>query len=257
MRRALLISDLHLEPEAPAITTAFFRFLSGIPKEVDGLFILGDFFEVWIGDDDSSALATEVAERLLKLSRQGIGIYLMHGNRDFLIGADYARRCGAQLIEEPYTLSIGDQRALLIHGDSLCTDDEGYMAFRDTVRAADWQAQFLAKPLADRRAFARQARAQSEQDTANKEAGIMDVNQQAVAQLLATEQHELLIHGHTHRPAVHEVNLNGQRSASRTAKRVVLGDWGAKVWYACMDEDGVELVSYSAESEEVSLLGSS
>lgn len=226
----LLISDLHLHPGAPAITEGFLDWLNNRARDAEAIYILGDFFEAWIGDDllalgdadpsGNAALARRIAEALKARARAGTAIYLMHGNRDFLLGEDYARLAGATLIADPSVVEWGSQRVLLMHGDSLCTRDEAYMAFRAQARDPHWQARILAMPIPERLALARQLRDQSFDANSSKAEDIMDVTPQAVVDAMAAHGVTTLIHGHTHRPAVHELEVGGQ-----SAKRLVLGDW--------------------------------
>jgi UDP-2,3-diacylglucosamine hydrolase len=216
----LFISDLHLDDARPQITDLFVRFLAHEARGADALYILGDLFESWIGDDDDEPLARRMAHTLHDLSESGVPTYFMHGNRDFLLGADYAKQCGMTLLEDPTLVELGGERTLLMHGDSLCTDDIEYQKFRAFVRNPAWQTQFLAQPLAERRAFAAQARGESRKQTAMKAAEIMDVNQRAVESAMRTHGVRRLIHGHTHRPATHRFDLDGT-----SAERIVLGDW--------------------------------
>jgi UDP-2,3-diacylglucosamine hydrolase len=239
--RLLFISDLHLEEARPDITAAFLQFLRRIEGDCTELYILGDLFEVWIGDDEVTELSRQIADALSQLASTGSKIHLMHGNRDFLLGTDYATLCGASLIAEPFTVRSGAEEFLLLHGDSLCTDDVDYQQFRQMVREPQWQAQFLAQPLKARRDFARQARAQSQAATAGKEMGIMDVNPSAVVQLLQDTQHTQLIHGHTHRPARHEIALQQPIAAHETAVRMVLGDWDKQGWFAQLQDGKLSL----------------
>ena len=215
-----LISDLHLDPQRPRILDLFADLLAGEARRADALYILGDLFDSWIGDDDDAALAAQVAQTTRALRDSGVPIWFMHGNRDFLLGADYAARAGMSLLADPSVVELGGERVLLMHGDTLCTDDTEYLKFRALVRDPRWQAQFLAKPLAERRAFAAQARGESRRHTSAAKPEIMDVNQEAVAAAMRTHGVHKLIHGHTHRPATHHFDLDG-----RTAERVVLGDW--------------------------------
>ena len=238
----LLISDLHLESGRPDATMAMHRFLRGTADGCDRLFILGDLFDAWLGDDDDSLLAAEVGESLRTLVRNGSRLYIMHGNRDFLLGEDFCRQCGAELIYEPYSLPTVAGSVLLLHGDILCTDDEDYMAFRRTVREPGWQKKFLARPLSERREFARRARAESKAATAGKPDEIMDVNNDEVRRVLEESGHRVMIHGHTHRPADHGLFLKDGESA----RRIVLGDWGERIWYAAIDGRGdIRLISQS------------
>ncbi|WP_018973796.1 UDP-2,3-diacylglucosamine diphosphatase [Rudaea cellulosilytica] len=216
----LLISDLHLDPQRPRIMDLFADLLAGEARRADALYILGDLFDSWIGDDDDAALATQVAQATRALRDSGVPIWFMHGNRDFLLGADYAARAGMSLLADPSVVELGGERVLLMHGDTLCTDDTEYLKFRALVRDPRWQAQFLAKPLAERRAFAAQARGESQKHTSAARPEIMDVNQEAVVAAMRAHGVRRLIHGHTHRPATHRFQLDGH-----AAERVVLGDW--------------------------------
>jgi UDP-2,3-diacylglucosamine hydrolase len=216
----LFISDLHLDEARPHITEEFARLLAGEARSADALYILGDLFESWIGDDDDSPLAAQVATHVRALADAGVPVHFMHGNRDFLLGEDYARRAGMALLPDPTVVELRGQRILLMHGDTLCTDDVEYQKFRSVVRDPHWQRAFLAKPLAERRAFAAMARGESSRQTATKQAEIMDVNEQAVLAAVRAHSVRTLIHGHTHRPATHRITVNGQ-----IAERIVLGDW--------------------------------
>lgn len=232
----LLISDLHLDPARPELTRAFCTFLDSIARKAGALYILGDFFNVWIGDDDDAALCGEVAAAVKRLADSGTAVYLMHGNRDFLMGEAWAQACGATLIHEPYLLQQGGKQFLLLHGDGLCTRDSDYMAFRTMVRDPRWQQTFLARPLADRRAFAEQARAKSKTMSSNKPDDIMDVTPSEVDRMLADSKVTTLIHGHTHRPAIHE--LAGGRT------RIVLGDWDTRGWFVRIENGTPELAHF-------------
>ncbi|MDR2212744.1 MAG: UDP-2,3-diacylglucosamine diphosphatase [Pseudomonadales bacterium] len=233
----LLIADLHLSPQRPELTRAFLRFLDEQAKGAQALYILGDFADAWIGDDDDTPLYAELAAALHHLSTSGTAIFFLHGNRDFLLGQDYAASCGARLLDEPLRLSHLGQDYLLLHGDILCTRDSAYLAFRQQVRAPAWQRDFLSKLLAERRAFAAAARAQSKSMSSNKAQDIMDVTPEAVLDLMQEQGVTTLIHGHTHRPKVHEFKLHGS-----PARRIVLGDWREhETWYARIDAAGVSL----------------
>ncbi|MFG6137142.1 UDP-2,3-diacylglucosamine diphosphatase [Halomonas sp. B23F22_10] len=226
----LLISDLHLHPGAPAITEGFLNWLETRAAGAEALYILGDFFEAWIGDDlldlgaadptGTAALAERIAEALKQRAEAGTAIYLMHGNRDFLLGERFAEAAGATLLPDPSVVTLGDERVLLMHGDSLCTLDEAYMAFRAKARDPQWQAQILAMPIPERIALAKQLRDQSGEANSNKAEDIMDVTPAEVVQALREHGVTTMIHGHTHRPAAHDVDLDGA-----TARRFVLGDW--------------------------------
>jgi len=216
----LFISDLHLDESRPQLVDAFEELLATQAKNVDALYILGDLFESHIGDDDDAALNARVARATRTLRDAGVPVFFMHGNRDFLLGPDYAARAGMTLLEDPAVIELAGERVLLMHGDTLCTDDVEYLKFRTLVRDPNWQRAFLAKPLAERRAFAAQARGESRRHTANAKPEIMDVNQIAVEAALRTHGVRRLIHGHTHRPATHRFDVDGMK-----AERIVLGDW--------------------------------
>ena len=243
----ILISDLHLQESRPDITRAFVDFVAAVPAGCRRFFILGDLFELWIGDDAESALADEVAASLQALAARGVKIHLMHGNRDFLIGDDYAARCGGELISEPFELEVDGANWLLLHGDALCIDDTGYMEFRRMVRNPAWQREFLARPLAERQAWADRAREQSQVATAGKPAEIMDVNHGAVLDLIRESGRHRILHGHTHRPAVHELPEAGP-NPDEPALRVVLGDWERQGWYAAIDGARFTLRNFPLES---------
>ena len=215
------ISDLHLCAERPALTAVFERYLAGPARTASALYILGDLFEYWAGDDDlDDPLNTRVARQLATLADAGCRVFFMPGNRDFLLGADFARRAKLEILPEPALIPLGDRQALLCHGDSLCTDDIAYQAFRTQVRNPTWQAQFLAQPLALRKQIIAGVRMKSEEAKSEKAAAIMDVNAASVAALLHEHGFPLLIHGHTHRPAEHRTNVD-----SHACERWVLADW--------------------------------
>ncbi len=247
----ILISDLHLQESRPDITRAFVDFVAAVPAACRRFFILGDLFELWIGDDAESPLADEVAASLQALASRGVKICLMHGNRDFLIGDDYAAHCGGELVSEPFELEVDGADWLLLHGDALCIDDTGYMEFRRMVRNPAWQREFLARPLAERQAWADRAREQSQAATAGKPAEIMDVNHGAVLDLIRDSGRHRILHGHTHRPAVHELPEAGP-NPDEPALRVVLGDWDRQGWYAAIDGARFTLRNFSLESGESS-----
>jgi UDP-2,3-diacylglucosamine hydrolase len=216
----LFVSDVHLDAARPAATSAFLEFLAREATRAATLFVLGDLFEAWIGDDDDDALAARVADALRRLSEAGTRIAFMHGNRDFLIGGGFARRAGIELLGESHVEDIEGVRTLLLHGDTLCTGDLPYLAFRAQVRAPAWQQSFLAQSLAARREFAARARAQSRTHTASAPEALMDVAPDAVRAALATVGVTRLVQGHVHRPAIHCFDVDGA-----FAERYVLGDW--------------------------------
>ena len=210
-------SDLHLTAVEDPVFDRFVVFCERLAMDGRALYLLGDVFEAWVGDDDDAPLATAVAAQLKRLHDAGLDIAFMHGNRDFLVGAEFAARAGARLLGEVELVELFGRRVVLLHGDTLCTDDTQYQAVRKRLRDPRWQQQFLSQPLAARRAFAAKARAESAAHTAMASAEIMDVNAAAVSGLLAETGADWIVHGHTHRPAVH--SLDGER------KRIVLGDW--------------------------------
>ena len=220
------IADLHLEESRPDITDAFLGFLPAYAHNINALYILGDFFEAWIGDDEHTPLQQTVAEALQAVTETGTALYLMHGNRDFLIGQDFCDRVGATLLDEPTVIDLNGEPTLLMHGDSLCTADEEYQKFRASMRNPQWQKAFLQRPLADRQTVARQMREISQARNQGKEQTIMDVTPEEVVADMERHRVQQLIHGHTHRPAVHELEANGA-----PARRYVTGDWHEKAWF--------------------------
>lgn len=235
--KTLFISDLHLQASEPQITQAFFDFLKRYAVQADQLFILGDFFEVWIGDDDQSDFNASIISALQSLKDSNTEVFLMQGNRDFLMGNAFASSAGCTLIQDPFPLKIGGKSILLMHGDTLCTDDTEYLEFRAKVREQEWQSEFLAKPLTERRDIALELREKSKSMAAQKAEDIMDVADQAVIEAL--ENYDLLIHGHTHRPQVHDLLVQG-----RPAQRWVLGAWHEKGWYIEAQGDTLSLNSF-------------
>jgi UDP-2,3-diacylglucosamine hydrolase len=241
----LFISDLHLDPERPEVTRLFGDFIDGEARTADALYILGDLFEAWVGDDDPSETGAFVASKLRALADAGVPVAFQHGNRDFLVGRDFARRAGLRLLPEHAVVPLYGKPALLMHGDTLCTGDAAYQAFRAQTRASAWQAQFLAQPLAARLAFAAQARAASHQrqqamktdDRAQFET-ITDVAPDAVHETLARYGVDTLIHGHTHRPAIHALDVD-----DRDCRRIVLGDWYTQGSVLRVQADGTTALS--------------
>jgi len=242
--RALFISDLHLAGERPASSERFFRFLRDESAGAAALYILGDLFEYWIGDDELSAadgdpLARRVAHGLHRYCDAGGAVYLMHGNRDFLLGTAFCSASGATLLDDPALVRVGGEAALLMHGDTLCTDDLDYQAWRRTARSASWQREFLAQPLEARRVAIRQMRERSQSVISEKPAAIMDVTAQAVSAAFRRHGVNRLIHGHTHRPARHQLEVDGVRR-----ERWVLPDWYGAGGYLAVDDVGARLVSF-------------
>ena len=232
----LFISDLHLEAERPEIGKQLIDFLQGEAAGAEALYILGDLFESWIGDDDPNAHYAEIKAALKSLVDSGVPVYFMHGNRDFMIGVDFSHETGVQLLPDPYEVELYGERVLLSHGDAMCTDDEEYQQVRAMTRNPEWQAMMLTKSLEERLAFAAQARAQSQARGAELTEDITDVNQDAVTQTINNHDVAILLHGHTHRPDVHDVDLG-----DRQAKRIVLGDWYEQGSVVRWNEDGFSL----------------
>ena len=216
----LFVSDLHLDAERPATTRQFVDFLEGEARAADRLFILGDLFEAWIGDDDDDPNLAPILEALAGLHGAGVPCAIMHGNRDFLIGERFCAATGCRLLGDFEKVDLYGRNVLLTHGDLLCTDDTRYMSLRATLRDLQWQRDFLSKPLAERRRIAADMRRMSATEIAAKTEDIMDVNQATVEKTMREFDVELLLHGHTHRPGVHRFALDGGE-----AVRIVLGAW--------------------------------
>lgn len=217
----LFIADLHLDDSRPHITSLFENFLaSDEVRRADALYILGDLVEAWIGDDDDAELPQRIARATRAVRDAGVPVYFMVGNRDFLLGEAFAERAGLTLLEDGTVHDLYGKRTLLMHGDALCTDDVAYQTVRRNVRTPEWKAQVLSMSLDARRAFAAKAREDSRAHTGSTKETIMDVNADAVAEAMRAAGVRHLIHGHTHRPAVHHLDLDGH-----TAERIVLGDW--------------------------------
>lgn len=232
----LLISDLHLEESRVDLTNAFLDFLQNRARGADALYILGDFFEVWLGDDHDTPFNRRI---ITALSALDIPKFLMHGNRDFLMGDAFCAAAGMTLLPDPSIVRLAGKRVLLMHGDSLCTMDQEYMAVREMLRDPAFQADFLSKSIAERDAFARSARAQSKEHTRQSATEIMDVTPSEVVRVMADQDVDMMIHGHTHRPKMHDLEVHG-----RPAQRMVLGDWDKLGWYIEADHGAFALHSF-------------
>lgn len=232
----LFISDLHLEAERPEIGEQFLAFLQGPARDADALYILGDLFEVWVGDDDPSPYFAGIKAAIRALSDSGVPVYFMHGNRDFSIGEQFARETGVTLLQDPHAMELHGEKVLLSHGDVLCTDDVEYQQVRAMTRNPEWLAMMLSKSFEERQAFAIQARQQSMARGDALQEEIMDVNQDAVAAIIREHGVDVLLHGHTHRPAVHPLHVD-----DRKVHRIVLGDWYDQGSLVEWDEDGPRL----------------
>lgn len=235
----LFIADLHLQTEEPAITAGFLRFLAGEARHADALYILGDLFEAWIGDDDPNPLHQQIARAIKALVDSGVPCYFIHGNRDFLLGKRFARESGMMQLPEEQRLELYGRPLLILHGDTLCIDDAGYQAFRAKVHTPWIQKVFLALPLFIRQKIAARMRADSKAANSHKSMEIMDVNPQAVVDVMEKHHVQWLIHGHTHRPDVHQLIANGE-----PAYRVVLGAWHTEGSMVKVSETDVELIAF-------------
>ena len=234
----LFISDLHLDAERPDIGAQFLEFMDGDACAADALYILGDLFESWVGDDDPNPHYAQMKSAIRKLADAGVPVFFMHGNRDFMIGDQFAAETGVTILPDPTVVEIHGAKVLLSHGDLLCTDDHEYQQIRAMTRDPQWQAMMLAKPLEERLAIASAARVKSQQRNATLAEDIMDVNQAAVAALMAEHEVDLLLHGHTHRPAVHHFTRGKEE-----ATRIVLGDWYDQGSVVRWNADGFTLES--------------
>lgn len=232
------ISDLHLSPARMDVLKAYYNFCDTHLHSGDSLTILGDFFDAWIGDDEDQPFYLQVLAQLASLSKKNINLSFMRGNRDFLIGERFAQATGATLLIDPTLVAFASTPCVLLHGDSLCTSDTEYMAFRKQVRGNAWQQQILSMPLAQRRELAADLRAKSKSMNSNKADDIMDVTQAAVDEVFEQTHTRVMIHGHTHRPARHTHSVNGV-----LCERIVLGDWHTHGWYLKVDEN-FELVQF-------------
>ena len=233
------ISDLHLQEDRPDITQAFLSILKETATKTEKLYILGDLFETWIGDDDQNDFISEIREALL-VTNKTTEIFMMHGNRDFLIGPEFASSSGMTLLNDPSKQEMFGNPVLLMHGDLLCIEDVDYQSFRKTTRDSKWQEEFLSKSLKERKEIAKDLRDMSKKATDEKKEDIMDVAHSEVVKTMQEFSVDLLIHGHTHRPNTHEITVN-----NKSAKRMVLGDWDKYGWYIWMDSDFCELKKFS------------
>ena len=234
----LFVSDVHLDASAPAAVEQFLNFLETHATDAEALYILGDLFEVWVGDDEVDADADKkvVTSALRALTSRGVACFVLHGNRDFLLGRGFCDETGCRLLPDPVVAEFDGERVLLTHGDALCVDDHPYQELRSIVRTAPWQRRFLALPLSDRELLANQARAGSRQHTSRTIPKIMDVNSEAVGQAYRVAGVRRIIHGHTHRPAIHDTTVDGT-----PAQRIVLGAWYEQGSYLVYENGRYEL----------------
>ena len=235
----LLISDLHLEEQRPDITRAFLALLDGRARAAESLYILGDFFEAWIGDDAMSPFQLSICKALRALSDSGTQVFLMHGNRDFMVGTAFCKAAGCTLLKDPSVVQLNGEPVLLMHGDSLCTRDEAYMRMRRYLRnpLTLWVLRHL--PLGTRHKLARKLRNESRAQTRMKANDIVDVTPEEIPRIMAQYGVRTLIHGHTHRPAIHKLLVGND-----AAKRIVLGDWDHQGWALQVDEQGFQLAAF-------------
>jgi UDP-2,3-diacylglucosamine hydrolase len=239
----LFVSDLHLDPARPEGIAEFSAFCAGPARSARTLYILGDLFEAWIGDDDDNPGLQPILAAITALTDAGVECWFMHGNRDFLVGKDFCARTGCQLLDDFATIDIAGEPLLLTHGDLLCTDDTRYLELRRQLREPAWREDFLARSLDERRQIAASLRQLSQTEMAAKSESIMDVNAEAVEETMRRFGVRNLLHGHTHRPAIHRFDLDG-----RPALRVVLNDWYGPGGYARWDDNGPQLQSLDAGS---------
>lgn len=238
----LLVSDLHLEPQRPDLVRAFLHLLETRARGAEALYILGDLFEAWIGDDAMGAFEQEIATALRQLADSGTALYLMHGNRDFLIGKAFCRQAGCRLLPDRHIADFQGRRVLLMHGDTLCTRDEGYQKLRRILRNPLTLFVLRHLPLASRQQLARKLRSESRQQTRAKAMNITDVTEAEVEREMRAARVTTLIHGHTHRPARHELLLDGQ-----PAERIVLGDWDRRGWVLEASAAGLSQVDFALD----------
>ncbi len=230
------ISDIHLSEDTPHLTNAFKTFLNESKETCSHLFILGDLFEIWIGDDDDNSFNQDIKKALLDFTTNGPETFLMYGNRDFLIGEAFANEVSISMLPDPYTLDINGMKTILSHGDFLCTDDIDYIKFRNKVRSKEWQKDFLSKSINERNEIANSLRSNSKDATSEKSLEITDANLETVNSFIQENKPDIFIHGHTHRPKIHEHN---------STRRVVLGDWGEKGWFLSVDSNSLCLNEFN------------
>lgn len=242
MRKTLFISDLHLNPAHPEIEQAFLKFLAGETNDIDTLYILGDLFEYWIGDDDIDTPYKTVLHKLMEVSAH-FPLYFLPGNRDFLVGETFEKNTGCKIIKDGLIIDLYGTKTMLLHGDTLCTDDIEYQQFRKQVRSEKWIQQAMSMSLDERRQYARQLRQESQKSMQHKQAEIMDVSPDTVMTTFRSYDIKLMIHGHTHRPGIHSYSIN-----NRETRRIVLGDWHRQGSFLVYPENGqysLESIAYS------------
>ena len=229
------ISDIHLSKDTPYLTNAFKTFLNESKETCTHLFILGDLFEIWVGDDDDDPFNQEIKKVLADFTSNGPKTFFMHGNRDFLIGEAFANEVGISILPDSYTININGLKTIISHGDFLCTEDTDYIEFRNRVRSEEWQTDFLSKTIDERNEIANSLRSDSKNATSEKALEITDVNLETVNKFIKEHNPDIFIHGHTHRPKIHQHN---------TTKRIVLGDWNQKGWFISINQNEFKLEEF-------------
>ena len=250
--RTLIVSDLHLQANRPELTTLAVSLFEKVATDCEQLFIIGDLFEYWLGDDACDSIATELANQLGSLAKKNTKLFFMHGNRDFLLGESYVNDIGGTLLREDiFITTLAGVPTMLMHGDTLCTDDTQYQFYRRMVRNVDWQTDFLAKSISEREATARMIRSTSKaHGNRQHRAGIADINESTFAETVSEYQVERVIHGHTHRPATHTHTING-----KTVQRIVLGDWHSDhAMVAVCDDTRCDLVKWNGHEFSEAIL---
>ena len=233
----LFLSDIHVSDEHPEISEHLKEFLLEEKFKINTIYILGDLFEYWLGDDDPNPSYREIKLLLKNLSQKGISIFFMHGNRDFLIGEKFAEEAGCHILPDPHVMDLFGKKVLMSHGDIFCTDDKEYQSFRKQTRDPAWKDSILSKSLSFREEFAKKARLESSKHTNSKKNEIMDVNKDEILKMYEKYNVEIIIHGHTHRPAIHDIFFNG-----KNCQRIVLGDWYEQGSILRCDETGFDLI---------------
>jgi UDP-2,3-diacylglucosamine hydrolase len=241
--RQLFISDLHLWDETPELEQLFHQFMEQQASKADELYVLGDLFEAWIGDDAMDAMAKRVINAFSHFSKQGGKLFFIHGNRDFLLGDEFLKATAGSLLPDPYPITLANQQAVLMHGDSLCTQDKEYIKFRDLVRSKDWQEDFLSRTIDERTKIARDIRQQSSKRGKVLATEISDVTPSEVTTLMQEFNVSLMVHGHTHRQNRHSLTINNQ-----PAERIVLGDWGKTGSVLSIEDNIISLTNFSLNS---------
>ena len=230
------VSDLHLEPIENKRVKVFCQFLNNAVNKYEELYILGDFFEYWIGDDDTQSVNKLIMQKLKTASNNGLKIYFIHGNRDFLIGSEFESETGVKILADQHTFNIGEKKIMISHGDAFCVDDVEYQEMKREIRSDSWKKDFLTKSISERVDFANDLRTKSSERNSNKPENIMDVNDNYVLEVVRREKIDILIHGHTHRPAVHKLE--------NSSIRAVLGSWEEEGWVADYIEGNIKLTSF-------------